>query len=286
MGWIENIGEAISYIEDHIMDDLTIEKIASHVYLSPYYFQKGFSMLCGYTVGEYIRQRRLTLAGSELVSTDSRVIDVSIKYGYDSPDSFTKAFVRFHGVTPASVRRDGALLRSFASLKIIFKLEGGNFMDYKIVEKESFAIIGVPKMFRYETAQAEIPGFWTEHFQSEASKQICGMYGVCIEDAKSGSEEFEYLIADNYQPQTDIPDGLVTRVIPKLTWAVFPCKGPMPEAIQETNNKVFSEWLPNCRDYEIAAGFNIEMYSDPTGLPQGTEDENYYTEIWIPVKKK
>lgn len=95
MGWIENIGEAISYIEDHIMDDLTIEKIASHVYLSPYYFQKGFSMLCGYTVGEYIRQRRLTLAGSELVSTDSRVIDVSIKYGYDSPDSFTKAFVTF-----------------------------------------------------------------------------------------------------------------------------------------------------------------------------------------------
>lgn len=286
MGWIENIGDAINYIEDHIMDDLNVDKIASHVYLSPYYFQKGFSMLCGYTVGEYIRQRRLTLAGSELVSTNQRVIDIALKYGYDSPDSFTKAFARFHGVTPASVRKDGALLRSFASLKILFKLEGGNVMDYKIVEKESFTIIGVSRRFRYETAQAEIPDFWADHFQSEASKHICGMYGACIEEGKSGSEEFEYLIADNYQPQTEIAEGLVTRIIPKLTWAVFPCKGPMPGAIQETNNKIYSEWLPNCRDYEIAAGFNIEMYGDPTGLPQGTGDENYYSEIWIPVKKK
>ena len=109
MGWIESVGDAIRYIEDHITEDLTMEEIAEQAYLSPYYFLKGFSMLCGFTVGDYIRQRRLTLAGSELASSDARVIDIAVKYGYDSPDSFTKAFTRFHGVTPSVAKKDGAL---------------------------------------------------------------------------------------------------------------------------------------------------------------------------------
>lgn len=134
MGWVEGIGDAISYIENNITEELTIDDIAKQAYVSPFYFQKGFSMLCGFTVGEYIRQRRLTLAGSELIATDSRIIDIALKYGYDSPDSFTRAFTRFHGVTPVAVRKDGAVIKSFAPLKIKFTLEGGYIMDYKIIE--------------------------------------------------------------------------------------------------------------------------------------------------------
>lgn len=107
MGWVDCIGEAICYIENNITNKLTIEKIAKQVLVSPFYFQKGFAMLCGFTVGEYIRERRLTLAGSELVSTDEKIIDIALKYGYDSPDSFTKAFTRFHGVTPRLSERTG-----------------------------------------------------------------------------------------------------------------------------------------------------------------------------------
>ena len=92
-------------------------------------------MLCGFTVAEYIRQRRLTLAAIELVSTDNRIIDIAMKYGYDSQDSFTKAFTRFHGSTPTAVRRYGAMMKSFASLKINISLKGGYTMDYKIIEK-------------------------------------------------------------------------------------------------------------------------------------------------------
>ena len=103
MGWIEGIGEAISYIEENITEEIVIEDIAKKAFMSPFYFQKGFAMLCGFTVGEYIRQRRLTLAGSELVSTDGKIIDIALKYGYTSPDSFTKAFTRFHGITPTAV---------------------------------------------------------------------------------------------------------------------------------------------------------------------------------------
>lgn len=284
MEWIETISEAIRFIEDNITEDLTIEEIAGEAFISPFYFQKGFAMLCGFTVSDYVRQRRLTLAGTELVSSNEKIIDIAIKYGYESPDSFTKAFTRFHGVTPTAVRKDGAMVKSFAPLKIKFSLEGGFIMDYKIVEKDAFTVMGASKMFKYDTAFAEIPKFWDEHFDSGKGKVVCGMYGVCIEEAGEG--EFEYLIADNYMPWNDIPNGYVTRVIPKHTWAVFSCKGPLPGSLQGTNKKIFSEWFPNCKEYEIAAGYNIELYSNPCDYPKGNQDENYSSEIWIPVKRK
>lgn len=285
MGWIEGIGEAINYIEENITEEITVKNIAKKAFMSTFYFQKGFAMLCGFTVGEYIRQRRLTLAGSELVSTDEKIIDIALKYGYASPDSFAKAFTRFHGVTPTSVRKDGAMIKSFAPLKIKFLLEGGYIMDYKIVKKDSFTVIGVSKTFKYDNAFTEIPPFWTEYYEAGKGKYVCGMYGISI-DESMGSDEFEYLIADNYNPSMEIPNGFVTKIIPKHTWAVFACKGAMPKSLQDVNGKIFSEWLPNCKDYEIAAGYNIEMYTDIADYPQGNQDENYYSEIWIPVKKK
>lgn len=285
LGWIESIGEAIHYIEDHITEELSMDEIAGRVFLSPFYFQKGFSMLCGYTVGEYVRLRRLTLAGSELCMTDHKIIDIAVKYGYDSPDSFTKAFTRFHGVTPTAIRKEGAMMKSFAPLKIEFMLKGGLIMEYKIIEKDAFTVLGASRVFKYDSSKMEIPAFWTEHCQSANGKYVCGMYGICI-DESMGQGEFEYLIADNYNPASEVPEGLVTKVIPKHTWAVFPCKGAMPDAIQTCNHQIFSEWLPNCKEYEIAAGYNVEMYDDPNKFPQGLKDKNYYTEIWIPVKKK
>lgn len=285
MEWIEGIREAIDYIEKHITEELRIEDIAKQAFISPFYFQKGFSMLCGFTLGEYIRQRRLTLAGIELVSTENKVIDIALKYGYDSPDSFTKAFIRFHGTTPTAVRKNGVLAKSFAPVKIKFTLEGGNVMDYKIIEKEAFTVMGVAKTFKYEEAKEKIPEFWTEHFQTGKGEIVCGMYGINI-DVSMGNDEFEYLIADDYAPWKEIPEGVEARTIPKNTWAVFPCKGAMSKSFQALNEKIFSEWLPNCRDYGIAAGYNIELYTNADDYPNGTEDENYYSEIWIPIRRK
>lgn len=286
MEWIESISKAIEYIETHITEDLTTSDIAKEVCISSFYFQKGFSMLCGFTVAEYIRQRRLTLAGSELVSTDNKIIDIAMKYGYDSPDSFTKAFTRFHGSTPTAVRRDGAMMKSFASLKINISLKGGYTMDYKIIEKEAFTVLASGSRFKYESCKEEIPKFWQEHYESGKGNVVCGMYGVNIDKSMGNSDEFEYLIADDYKTGNDIPEGFVTRVIPKHTWAVFSCKGAMPKAMIDVNQKIFSEWLPNCKDYEIAEGYNIETYTDINNYPKGNQDENYYSELWIPVKKK
>ena len=284
MRWTEGISEAINYIENNITEELSINDIAKRAFMSAFYFQKGFSMLCGVTVGEYIRQRRLSLAGSELVSTNKRIIDIAIEYGYESPDSFTKAFTRFHGVTPTAVRKDGAALKSLARLKLIISLKGGYIMDYKIEEKASFTVMGASRTFRYNGAYKEIPEFWTEHYQTGNGKLVCGLYGVCIDENKE-TDDFEYLIADDYLPHKAVPPNFVTKVIPAHTWAVFPCKGAMPKSLQDVNTKIFSEWLPNSRDYEIAAGYSIEMYSRLCDYPKGNQDENYYSEIWIPIKK-
>lgn len=285
MNWIESMSNAIFYIEDNLTENLSIENIAKELFVSTFYFQKSFSMLCGFTVGEYIRYRRLALAGSELISTNEKIIDIALKYGYDSSDSFTKAFTRFHGVTPSAVRKEGAMIKTFAPLKIKFTLEGGFIMDYKIVEKEAFTVIGASKVFKYENAFSEIPKFWGEHFAQGKNSVVCGMYGVNI-DESMGNDTFEYLIADDYVSESDIPNGFVLKTIPKHTWAVFPCKGAMPNSMQNVNKKIFSEWLPSSKDYEIAAGYCIEMYSNASEYPKGIQDENYYSEIWIAVKKK
>lgn len=223
MEWMEVIGKAIEYMEDHMTEELTVEMIAGQVSISPFYFQKGFSMLCGFTIMEYIRSRRLALAGNELAITEAKVIDVALKYGYDSPDSFTKAFTRFHGITPSMVQKNSAMLKSFAPLKIKISLKGGYLMDYRITKKDSFTVIGASKRFKYEGAKSEIPEFWKEHYAAGNGQHVCGMFGVNI-DEKMENDEFEYLIADIYNPIVDIPEGFVTKTIPAFTWAVFPCK--------------------------------------------------------------
>lgn len=285
MNWMESINAAIAYIEENLTEEITMEKISKHAYVSPFYLQKGFAMLCEFTVGEYIRKRRLSLAGNDLINTDQKIIDIALKYGYDSPDSFTKAFYRFHGVTPTAVRKEGAMIKTFAPLKVSLVLKGGYTMNYKIVEKEAFTVVGVADVFKYETAKTEVPKLWQDFFISGKDKVICGMYGINMDSQMSGNT-FTYMIADDYHPTMEIPEGFVTKTIPKHTWAVFACMGPSVKTIQKINKNIFSEWLPNCKEYEIAEGYNIEMYTDASKYPNGVQDENYYGEIWIPVKKK
>lgn len=284
MDWMDSITKAITYIEENILEDITSSDVAKEVYISPFYFDKGFSMLCGMSVSEYIKNRRLALAGNELLIGDKKVIDIALKYGYSSPDSFTKAFTRFHGVTPSSVKAGEKGLKTFTPLKVTISLEGGLIMDYKIVKKESFKILGCKRSFSYENAKEVVPKFWKEFYQTKNAQYVCGKYGINI-DLAMGNNTFDYLISDDYNGG-DIPDGLVVEEIPALTWAIFPCVGPMPKALQDVNKKIFSEWLPALKDYEFAMGYCVEMYGDPRNYPNGTLDDNYYCEIWIPVKKK
>ncbi len=285
MEWAEAIGEAVKFMESHITENITMYEVAKQVNISPFYFQKGFSILCGYSIAEYIRNRRMALAGEELITSNVTVMELAMKYGYDSPDSFTKAFSRFHGSTPLAVRKNKSMIKTFAPLKLTISLKGGYRMDYKIIKKEAFTVLGASKEFSYENAKQEVPLFWQEHYSSGRGNYVGGMFGINI-DPQMGNETFEYLIADIYNPALDIPEGLIVKTIPALTWAVFPCRGALPDSLEDVNTKIFSEWLPALQDYAFAAGYCVEMYDAPDKYPGGTNDENYYTEIWIPVKKK
>lgn len=130
MDWIIGLQKAIDYIENNLADTIDYEKVAAQSYSSSYHFQRVFSILCGFTIGEYIRNRRLSLAGTELATSDAKVIDVALKYGYESPDSFAKAFQKFHGILPSQARNDGSKLKTFSRLVLKFSLEGGTRLKH------------------------------------------------------------------------------------------------------------------------------------------------------------
>lgn len=239
MNWCESISRAINYIENNLTNDITIQDIANHLCISSFYFQKGFSMLCGYSISEYIRNRKLSLAGYELLHTDNKVIDIALKYGYDSPDSFTKAFTRFHGSTPTEVRKGGKI-KKFAPLKINLVLKGGYIMEYKIVEKEAFKVIGLKDTFKYETASQEIPSAWNKFFTKATSSQIIPKYGINI-DLNMGGDVFEYIIGDDYHANLEVPKDFEMIDIPKFTWLVFSCVGPVNIKMQEITERIFTE---------------------------------------------
>ncbi|MDO5556645.1 MAG: AraC family transcriptional regulator [Clostridia bacterium] len=285
MNWIESISKAIDYIEKNITNDITIDDIAKYVCISPFYLQKGFSILCDYSLGEYIRNRKLSLAGQDLINTKENVIDIALKYGYESADSFTKAFKRFHGTNPSSIRKGGKTIKEFSPLKVNLILKGGYTMEYKIEEKEAFKVIGLSKIMKYDSAYEEVPKLWKSFFAKSQLSNICTKYGVNIDSTMSGNE-FEYMICDDYLEGKEIPKDFIVKEIPKHTWAIFSCIGRADKSVAEMNEKIFKEWLPNSTEYEIADGYNVEMYSDPANYKKGTEDDRYYCEIWIPVRKK
>lgn len=271
-----DIQKALDYIESHLTQELEIREIAKQSFLSPFYFQRVFGAMCGIGVSEYIRSRRLTLAGEELTGSDARIIDIAAKYGYDSPDSFNRAFQRFHGISPSSAKKAGAKLRSYGPVTVKQNLEGGIIMEYKIVEKPQFTVMGISRKFHPDTSYQRIPEYWTEMFQNP-DFPLMGIFGICI-DENGADGEFDYWIADNYIPWKEIPAGCKSMVIPANTWAVFPCK---QKTLQDTNTKMWKDWLPGCREYKLSGSYNLEVYG-----PLCEEDPGEsYVELWLPVEK-
>ena len=273
--WVEGFQESIDYIEQNLLNDLNVEDIAKKAALSSFYYQRIFGAMCGMTVGEYIRARRMTLAAQEISSSSEKVIDIALKYGYDSPDSFAKAFQRFHGINPTQAREPGVSLRSFAPLHIKITLEGGNMLDYRIVEKAPFTVVGLKRRFDSETSYMEVPKFWGEW--AKDMKGLKGMFGICSDmDGKL----FDYWIADLYLPWEDIPEGLSTFQIPGGLWAIFKCEGPLPDSLQKVNTQIWTEWLPSLKGYKLAGNYSLEFYLPPAKDPADT-----VSYIGVPLEK-
>lgn len=291
MEWTESLKLAVKYMEEHLLEDIGAEDVAACVYMSPFYFQKGFNIMTGYSVGEYIRQRRLYLAALEAAAGQQKIIDLAYKYGYQTPESFTKAFTRFHGVSPAQIKGDTKKIKVFLPLKITVTIQGGNDMDYTVEKMDSMQFIGIERMVSLESGYQVIPKFWSEFcadcssgknpndVQQVIENCMIGEFGICIDD-EPDCKQFRYMIAGKYNGGT-VPNGMKLLTVPAASWAKFRCYGPMPGALQTVNTKIFNEWLPGNPDYEIAMGVNIEWYSMGN---MNTPD--YESAIWIPVKAK
>ena len=262
MDWISGLQKAINYIEDHLTDEIDYESVAAESFSSSYHFQRVFSILCGYTLGEYIRLRRLSLAGAELAHGRGKVIDVALKYGYDSPDSFAKAFQKFHGITPSQARGGGAALRSFSRLVIKISLEGGSVMNYRIEEKEKLVLTGYKKRFcgipGQRQEQEEALYLSTRPLQKvlwDLSKNREKDYNVIANVDDDGYDFYIATELEKTQVEGLEKDDAVFEMItiPACTYAIFEterCTHPTMTFL-ELRRKIASEWLPNS-GYQLA----------------------------------
>ena len=299
MDWITGMQKAIDYIEANLTEKIDYEKVAAESFSSSYHFQRVFSILCGYTIGEYIRLRRLSLAGAELASGKEKVIDVALKYGYDSPDSFAKAFQKFHGITPSQARANGNMLTTFSRLSIKISLEGGSTMNYRIEEKDEMILTGYKRRF------FGVPGERAEqekemYVKTRALQYILqGLAGNVEKNydviTNIDDEGYDFYIASKlteYYRNNLRKDGVLGEefakcfeniVIPKGTYAIFEtdrCSYPTTIFL-DLRKKIASEWLPNS-EYQLANAPEIVV----THWFRGSKSNERYRELWIPIEKK
>ncbi|MEY9969642.1 AraC family transcriptional regulator [Lysinibacillus sp. RC46] len=287
MSWIESIQKAINYIEEHLLDDITMEQIAREVNSSVFHFQRTFSILTDMSIADYIRRRRLTLAAQELINTEQKVIDLSYKYGYDSPEAFTKAFRKQHNLTPSEARKKQGQLQSYNRLVIQVSLKGAEPMKYKIVEKEKFQVVGVKRTYNCQNGEnlQDIPHFWNEMNSKNFDHQLIqlnngsikGTLGVCVPNTDQGQNGFiDYWIATDHVGE--VGENLLALEIPASKWVVFEVHGPMPDAMQNTWKQIYSEWFPS-NPYKPAGTAELEVYPD-----EDAYSPDSYSEIWIPIQ--
>lgn len=293
MDWISGLQKAINYMEANILEEIDYEEVAKCAYSSSFHFQRTFSLLTGITLGEYIRNRRLTLAAIELSMSKMKVIDISLKYGYESPESFSKAFTRFHGISPSAAREPGANLKSFSPIMLKIVMEGGEIMDYKIEKKPAFKVACKLKAFTTEDEinKKEIPEFWDQchedgsiAFLEKLAKKSPGiigdgLLGICQSCCSQDDKHFDYAIGVE-AIDTELPEGYKMIEIPEATWAIFKCVGPMPGAIQNLWKRIYSEFFPQS-EYEPAQTSDFEYYTSGDN-----SKADYISEIWLPVIKK
>ncbi len=289
MDQMKQLNLAMAYIEENLSGEIDFQKVAQLACCSEYHFRRLFSFLSGMPLGEYIRCRRLAQAAFDLCEGSEKIIDIALKYGYDSPDSFTRAFQAFHGITPSEARKGSASLKALPPMTFQLTIKGGNKMNYRIEEKGEFKIVGIKKRIKliFEGVNPEMDSIWQSltmeiitQLKSLSNVEPKGMLSVSAnfeERAVEGTELDQYIgVATTMTPPADF-DVLTVEA---STWAVFTAVGEFPKALQETWAGIYAQWFPTS-GYEHTGGPEILWNESPD-----TSLANYKSEIWIPVRKK
>lgn len=290
MDLLKNMNKALEYIEENLTQEINFKEVAKLAFCSEYHFKRMFSFLAGITLSEYIRRRRLTLAALELTNSTSRIIDVAIKYGYSSPDSFTRAFQNLHGLTPSEARSNGQLLKAYPRMTFQLSIKGGNEMNYRIEEKSGFKIVGISKRVPivFQGENPEINEMWKMLNMEKINKLLDlsnvepkGIIQASINFSEGRMEEKGEL--DHYigvATTNECPEEFSNLDVPACTWAVFESVGPFPSTLQETWGRIYAEWFPSS-SYQQTEGPEILSIKD-----KDLTSPSVRSEIWIPVLKK
>jgi len=280
MDWLENWNKALDELERSLNGEIRLEELGRLAGCSPYHFQRMFSYLAGVPLKEYVRRRRMTRAAADLRAGE-KVLEVALRYGYDSPTAFNRAFQGIHGVAPSLAKQDGVKLKAFPRIRFKFVLKGDVEMEYQIVGKDAFRIVGfrTPLTMDVEESFQAVPRFWGEvgprigELIPLMSPEMPGVLGVstCHHEAENS---YYIAVASN----APVPEGLSEWTVPAATWAVFTGQGQAPMAIQELQKRIVSEWLPDS-GYEWAQAPDVDVYLN------GPDAAEAQFQVWLPVQR-
>ncbi len=285
MNWFKNLNDALDYIEDHMKENLDFKEVAMVAYSSYSHFSRTFYMLSGISLSEYIRKRRLTLSATEVMSTDLKIIDIAFMYQYSTPESFSKAFKEFHGVSPRDARNQKGTLNSFSKLSFKLDIGGLEEVNYKLVNKDNLNFTGYSINVNSKEGQnfIDIPKLWQDVMNDGRFQQLLphmdemGVVGICY-DFNMATQDFKYMIGVR---NADLQgENLVEVSFDEQTFAAFEAKGKLPESVQKTTKHIYQEWFPSS-NYEHTGGPEFEVY--PQGDPSS---EDYMCYYWVPIKQK
>lgn len=279
MDWLKNWNGALDCLEENLDGEINLGELGRLAGCSAYHFQRMFSYLAGVPLSEYIRRRRMTRAAVDLQNGE-KVLDTALRYGYDSPTAFNRAFQAVHGIPPSQAKQAGVTLKAFPRIYFKFVLKGAEEMEYQIVKREAFRIVGfrTPLPMDVEESFQVVPGFWAEIGPRQAELfplmggEPAGILGV----STCGEEENYYYIA--VSSSAPVPEGMQEWTVPAATWAVFTGTGRLPDAMQELQRRIVTEFLPDS-GYEWAKAPDIEVYLNRPG-----EESRF--QVWLPVTKR
>ncbi|MFP3126307.1 AraC family transcriptional regulator [Ectobacillus funiculus] len=290
MDLLQNMNNAMKFIEENLTNDIDFKEVARLACCSEYHFKRMFSFLAGITLSEYIRRRRLTLAAFELRNHQVKVIDVAVKYTYNSPDSFTRAFQNLHGITPSEARNNGSSLKAYPPMTFQLSIQGGDEMNYRIEEKAAFRIVGIYKRvpILFKGINPEIAAMWKSldentiyELKKLSNTEPMGLLSASTNFSEGRMEEKGEL--DHYigvATTKECPNHLTSLEVAASTWAVFEVVGPFPDTLQNVWGRIYSEWFPSS-NYEQTKGPEILWNEN-----KDTTSPTFKSKIWIPVLKK
>jgi AraC family transcriptional regulator len=293
MNMLKKMNNILNYIEENLDKKIDNNKISKLALCSVYHFQKIFSIMSGISFYEYVRNRRLDRAAFDLRNGNEKVIEIALKYGYESPTAFNRAFQKMHGIAPNKVRLGKEVkLQAYPPITFQISIKGAVMMNYQIINQKSFRAVGVKLITSTKNDEQlkKIPLFWDECCENGSYQKlvrlcenqpineniVSGILGICIMDESSNN--INYYIAVATDKRT--PEGMEEVIIPDCTYAVFESIGAMPNAIQDLTKRIYTEWLPNS-GYEWTNAPDIERYSEG----DITKDD-YKCWVYLPVSYK